>query len=178
MFTSNLAAKTLQNGGVVVIRTDTLYGILACTENKEAVEKVYSLKQRDPQKECIVLIATAHDAPSHHAMLETYSAHAVQPTTVIIPATTEPSWVTRGGNTVAYRVISEGALHEILTMTGPLIAPSANPESLPPAATIEQAQQYFGDQVDLYVDGGEVPAIVHASQIIHIKPNGDIEHIR
>jgi len=46
------------------------------------------------------------------------------------------------------------ALQHLLAESGPLIAPSANPEGEPPAATIEDARNYFGDQVDLYLDGG------------------------
>jgi Putative translation factor (SUA5) len=39
---------------------------------------------------------------------------------------------------------------------GPLVAPSANPEGLPPARDVKEAMEYFGDKVDLYVRGARL----------------------
>ena len=45
---------------------------------------------------------------------------------------------------------------EILKQTGPLIAPSTNPQGFPPAKNIEEAKKYFGDKIDFYMDEGEL----------------------
>jgi L-threonylcarbamoyladenylate synthase len=39
-------------------------------------------------------------------------------------------------------------------LAGPLVEPSANPEGLPPAETVDEARKYFGESADFYVDGG------------------------
>lgn len=169
---------TLLSGGVVVIRTDTIYGIIARASDKQAVEKVYAIKQRDPSKQCIVLLADATSAPAHADLIQHYSETEKIPTSVIVPASSEPEWIVRGGDSVAYRVVRNELLKQVVEQVGPVIAPSANPESKPPAKNIAEAKAYFGDTVDLYVDGGEVPRTVHASQIVRVKPDGTVDHLR
>jgi L-threonylcarbamoyladenylate synthase len=166
------------SGGVVVIRTDTIYGIIARAADEQAVEKVYQLKQRDPSKQCIVLIADALSVPTHASLIQHYSETEKIPTSIVVPVSDEPEWILRGGNSVAYRVVRNELLKQVIAQVGPIIAPSANPESKPPAKNIVEAKKYFGDSVDLYVDGGEVPRTVHASQIIRIASDGNLEHLR
>jgi L-threonylcarbamoyladenylate synthase len=59
----------------------------------------------------------------------------------------------RGNNTLAFRLPKKPDLIALLKKTGPLVAPSANPEGLIPATTIKAAKEYFGDQVDFYASG-------------------------
>ncbi len=49
---------------------------------------------------------------------------------------------------------ADKALHTFLKKTGPLVAPSANLQGVPPAETIAQAKKYFGNTVDFYLAGG------------------------
>lgn len=170
--------QTLQEGGIVVIRTDTIYGIIASAANEKAVEKVYTVKEREPSKQCIVLIADASAVPAHAELIRHYSETENIPTSVVVPASDEPEWIVRGGDSVAYRVVRNALLKEVIERVGPVIAPSANPESKQPAKNITEAKKYFGDEVDLYVDGGEVPRTIHASQIIRVKPDGTVDHLR
>ncbi len=58
-------------------------------------------------------------------------------------------------NTLAFRMPDNPQLQHLLSQTGPLVAPSANPQGLMPATTIEEAKAYFGESVDFYVDGGK-----------------------
>ena len=57
-------ALALSQGNLVVMRTDTIYGILALASSPKAVEKLYSAKQRDINKPCILLVADALDIPT------------------------------------------------------------------------------------------------------------------
>ncbi len=66
-------------------------------------------------------------------------------------------------------------LIELLKETGPLVAPSANPQGKPPAKTIDEAQAYFGDSVDHYEDAGVVEG--EPSTIISFQ-NGEMTVIR
>ena len=81
----------------------------------------------------------------------------------------------RGKNAVAFRLPADVALRRFLKKTGPLIAPSANFESEPPAKTIKETQKYFGDKIDFYIDGGKLKS--KPSTLISIK-NDKIHVIR
>lgn len=174
----NEITNALANGGIAVVRTDTIYGIIARASKKKAVEKVYEVKHRDPTKQCIVLIAGSGAIREHSALIAKYSSPDQPPTSIVLPKTNEHEWVLRGGNTVAYRVVRDEFLKKVVQAVGPVIAPSANPEGLPPARTIEEAKAYFGDTVDVYIDGGEVPEDTQPSRIIEVSTNGTVKVMR
>lgn len=169
----------IKRGGVAVIRTDTLYGIVASADNKHAVQKVYDIKRRDPKKSCIILIASPEEAYGHTDEL----AHDVEryhetPTSFLIDSPNAPEWLLRANTELAYRVPADETLRELLALTGPLIAPSANPEGLPPARTIAEAKAYFGADVDVYIDDGEVPADTPPSRLLRVASDGSLERLR
>lgn len=176
--TANLV-ETLRAGGVAVLRTDTLYGIVASADSAEAVERVYRIKGRDPHKSCIVLLDTPSSSYGHSQELSfDIAKYADRPTSFLIAAEDAPQHLLRENSDIAYRVPQVPALLSLLSKTGPLIAPSANPESLPPARTVQQAIDYFGDQVDIYVDGGEVPESTPPSRVMRVRKDGTIERLR
>lgn len=168
----------LANGGIAVVRTDTIYGVIARASKKRAVEKVYEVKKRRPSKQCIVLIPGSGSVREHSATIARFSSPDQPPTSIVVPKTDEHEWVLRGGKTIAYRVVRDEFLKKVVQAVGPVIAPSANPEGLPPARTIAEAKAYFGDAVDVYIDGGEVPDSVQPSRIIEVKLGGSIITIR
>lgn len=148
----------IADGGVAIIRTDTLYGIVAAADNHAAVERVYQLKQRTPTKSPIILIADSaqlYDVPPP-AATTTLAQSWPGVYSFILPSSAAPAWITRGNGSVAYRLPADQGLQALIRQTGRLIAPSANPEGLPPAMSIDQAVSYFGHLVDLYVDGNTV----------------------
>lgn len=172
-------ADILNAGGVGVLRTDTLYGIVANADNKSAVQRVYELKGRDETKSPIVLISSSDqlfDQPD-----ETLKAYVDSvwpgPVSIIFPSTKAPLWIRRGNDSVACRLPDDADLQNLVTATGPLIAPSANPEGQAPAMDITEAQDYFGDSVDFYVDGGRV-IDASPSQLIRVHIDGTIERLR
>ena len=152
------AAAVLLRDGVVVLRTDTIYGVVARAADERAVQRVYDIKGRTPTKSPIVLIDSYAD------MFDAYNAQTHEildrywpgPVSIIVPATNAPDWITRGNASVAYRMPAQDKLRKLIQKTGPLIAPSANPEGQSPAMNITEAQNYFGEKIDTYIDGGEV----------------------
>lgn len=160
------------------MRTDTIYGLLARANDEAAVEKIYRLKNRAADKQCIVLIASASDVPRYGMSIEQYSLGEKLPTSVVVPASDEPAWLLRGGKDIAYRIVRSDFLRAVIEQTGPLVAPSANPEGRPPARSVAEAQNYFGDKVDMYVDGGTVPRTIHPSRIIRLNKDGSLETLR
>jgi L-threonylcarbamoyladenylate synthase len=60
------------------------------------------------------------------------------------------------GGTLAFRFPKKEDLIELIKETGPIVAPSANSEGAVPAKNLDEARKYFGDEVDFYIDGGEI----------------------
>ena len=168
----------LKNGGVAVIRTDTIYGIVGRADNQAAVERVYRIKGRAPEKSPIILISEPSDMFDMYdpSLLDTLRAYWPGPNSIILPSQSGPSWITRGNASIAYRLPADAPLQELIRTVGPLAAPSANPEGLPPAETIDQAKQYFGDAVDYYCDGGTVTNL--ASSSLFRYGDGDLTQLR
>ena len=150
--------ELISRGGIAVLRTDTLYGIVALASNAAAVSRVYQVKNRTPSKPPIVLISNYDQMFNKPSSSHLEFLNKVWPgsNSVIIPSPDAPDWIGRGTRTVAYRMPDHPALLALINQTGPLIAPSANPEGFEPAATIDDARLYFGDLVDLYIDSGVV----------------------
>jgi L-threonylcarbamoyladenylate synthase len=154
-------AEILKKGGIGVIPTDTLYGIVACALHEQAVTRVYELKGRTPTKPCIILIPSVANLSAFGIFLtqereKILSQYWPGPVSVILPCGTDvPEYLHRGTFTLAFRLPDDPQLLRFLEESGPLIAPSANPEGLPPATTTEEAKKYFGDNVDFYIDGGK-----------------------
>jgi L-threonylcarbamoyladenylate synthase len=168
----------LKKGGIGVIRTDTLYGIIASAGNEAAVERVFATKGRNSDKSPIVMIGSTDqlfdqvDESVLHLLKDFWPGK----NSVILPSHAAPDWITRGNQSVAYRLPDNKALCEFIMQTGPIIAPSANPQGLQPAMTIKQAEKYFGDKVDFYVDGGAV-ADNTPSWLLKFGPSG-VERLR
>lgn len=163
--------KLLKNGGTVVMPCDTIYGICASALNKNSVERVYNIKSRNLNKPCIVLVSSADGIIDNFLLEKSMLIKAKNywpgPVSIVIDYNSSQfDYLHRGSGSIAFRVPGVKALRELLKQTGPLIAPSANPENSPPATTIQEAYQYFGDKVDYYLDGGTMAG--KPSRIIHI----------
>ena len=153
------AKKVLKNGGVIVAPTDTLYGILACAEDKKAVERIYKIKGRDEGKPFIVLITSEKDLDKfnmEHSQI--LSNMRMLPKVSMIMPCSEKKWIYlhRGTKSLAFRLISprNKHLYGLIRSVGPLVAPSANPQGLEPAYAIKDAKNYFGGNIDLYINSG------------------------
>lgn len=172
--------EMLQSGAVGVLRTDTLYGIVASAANEAAVERLYKIKNRDPKKSPIVLIADQSQMfePAPAGLTDVLAELWPGPNSVIIPSTQAPAWITRGNGSVAYRQPDNPRLLRLLQAVGPLAAPSANPEGQPPAKSWGEAQGYFGDTVDFYVDGGVVMDNTPSKLYSYLAETGDLEQVR
>jgi len=169
----------LLKGGIGILRTDTIYGVVCCADNKTAVNRLFAAKGRDDGKSPIVLIAgqdQMFDMPSPQEQIELDKVWPGK-VSIIINSVKAPSWITRGNGSVAYRLPADDNLRKLLEKTGPLIAPSANPQGVIPATTIDEAKDYFGETVDFYIDEGEVNDNT-PSQLLRLDPDGIVERLR
>ena len=176
--------ETLRNGGVVVMPTDTIYGIVGRAEDMDTVERIYKIKKRNREKPCIILFSDIEDlkkfsveiTKEQEKILKEFFPASV-PTSVILDCTDDKFvYLHRTTNTLAFRLPNSLELQNLIKQTGPLLAPSANTEGLPPSVNINEAKNYFGDSVDLYVDGGEI--VGRASKIIKMNTDDSVTTIR
>ena len=157
----NIAA-IISSGGVGVLPTDTLYGLVGSALNPDVVDRIYELKRRDPKKPLIVLISDIASLEQFGVLLSDQLAKQLEsywpgPYSIILPTIDDQfEYLSRGKDTIAFRLPQKQELIDLITITGPLVAPSANVEGLPPATTIESARRYFGTDIDFYVDDGEL----------------------
>lgn len=183
--------KTIRGGGVVVMPTDTIYGIVGQALNADTVERIYKVRQRAPEKPCIILIGDKNElnkfsinlSPEQENEISKYwSFDKTQdfkpgPVSIIFECSDKSlEYLHRGTESLAFRLPSDQNLQNLLKETGPLIAPSANPEGLTPAKDIKEARSYFSDAVDLYIDGGEISG--KASKVIKLHNDGSVSILR
>ena len=174
--------EKLTRGGVIVMPTDTIYGVVAQALVSSAVDRIYVIKGRDEHKPFIILLSDMHDLAQFGIVPTSAQEKVVSgvwpgPVSIILPCTDSRfSYLTRGGETLAFRVPADESLRNILKEVGPLVAPSANPQGFPPAKTIEEARSYFGSRVDGYVNGGLREG--KASRVISLREDGFITQLR
>lgn len=160
----------LKSGKIGVIPTDTVYGIVSSAFNKKSVAKLYSIKKRDLKKPMIILISSLKDLDLFGAKIEKEIAKKYWPgkVSIITPCASKKfEYLSRKEKSLAFRLPDDKFLAALIKVSGPLVAPSANPEGKKPAETIERAIDYFGNKADLYVDFGKLKS--KPSKIISIK---------
>lgn len=185
MITNNLLDTTvieaLRADKLVVAPTDTIYGLLTRADSPRAVDELYRVRRRDRTKSCIILLGSTNDIPEITADQQRIydQLYCERPTTIVVRVGPDvmPHLV-RTDATLAFRVVPSGtALSELIQCVGPLLAPSANLAGQPPATTINEAITYFGDQVAVYVDGGEIKGAM-PSRIIKFTDDGQVITLR
>ena len=172
---------TLKQGGIGIIPTDTLYGLVGSALNKQTVERIYKLRKRPQVKPCIILISKPDDLKLFGISLDNFTKSFLKknwpnPLSVILPCSNSKfEYLHRSGKTLAFRMPNDQKLLGLLNQTGPLVAPSANFEGEKPAQTIKEAKKYFGDQVDFYEDGGKLTGL--PSTLVSIE-DGQVKVLR
>lgn len=161
------AVELLSQGKIGVLPTDTVYGVVAQAANQESVARLYALKKREQKPGTIIAASTEQLVALgfKQRYLTAVQQFWPNPISVVVPSDT--AYLHIGKYAVAVRIPKNEGIQKMLQQTGPLLTSSANQPGEPPATTIAEAQGYFGEQVDFYVDGGKIPN-KHASTIIRI----------
>ena len=154
------AGSYVRDGRILVVPTDTVYGIGCAADNPEAVAAVLAAKGRGRQMPPPVLVASVDaidllcvDVPDAARTL----ARAFWPggLTLILRARPDLGWdLGETGGTIGVRMPAQEALLALLTDVGPMAVTSANLTGQPPATSVEAAIGYFGARVGAYLDGG------------------------
>ncbi|CAG5076974.1 L-threonylcarbamoyladenylate synthase [Parvicella tangerina] len=183
MFDKRAVVNVLKSGGVILYNTDTIPGLGCDATNKDAVEKIYAIKERPAEKSLILLV-------SNDGMLQRYVERvpdvawdiidfAEKPTTIIYPkAKNLAANLVADDGSIGIRMIKKGPLNELIEAFGrPLVSTSANLSGAPGATSLSEIVPEITSKVDLIVD---LPTQKRnqASTIIKIELNGEFKIIR
>ena len=166
------AIAALQSGNVIVFPTETVYGLGADALNHDAVEKVFQLKGRNPENPIPIIVA---DQTMLGGLIEKIPPLAEKlidhfwpgPLTLVLQARDDtPKHLLNSRRGVGVRISSHPIATKLVREFGrPLTATSANPSGKQAAPTIEQAENYFSGTIDVFVDGGKLPARIGSSVV-------------
>ncbi|MFW6174716.1 MAG: L-threonylcarbamoyladenylate synthase [Chloroflexota bacterium] len=154
------AAAVIRRGGLVAFPTDTFYGLGADPFNREAVERLFRAKGRQPDQAVPLLLASdneltqvAMEVPEEaRALAEKFWPGAL--TLVLRKVERLPAIVTGGSDTVGVRVPDHRLPRALARAAGvPVTGTSANRSGFPPVKTAEEAQGQLGSSVDFYMQG-------------------------
>ncbi|MCS7163508.1 MAG: L-threonylcarbamoyladenylate synthase [Thermodesulfovibrio sp.] len=168
--------KILENGGVIIYPTETLYGIGVKYDNKKALKRVFDIKKRPEEKSFPLIVNLQHlelivdFIPSlAKKFMEKYWPG---PLTLLLPAKKNLSKRITKDNKVAVRMPGESfALKLIQASKFPITATSANISGYPASDCIEDAIKYFKDSdIDLLIDGGKLPGIPSTIVDVTVEP--------
>jgi len=181
-----LAKVSLGRNELVVLPTDTVYGIGCDAFSAKGVEALLAAKGRGPQSPPPVLIPNLNTL---QALAETVPDVALRlagtfwpgALTMILRAQPSLNWnlgETKG--TVALRMPDHKIALALLEEVGPMAVSSANLTGQPAAVTCAQAEAYLGDSVQVYLDGGNSPkgeasTILDLTDIVDTYVDGKLE---
>lgn len=157
------AVDELRAGGVVVVPTDTVYGIAADAFNLLATGRIFALKRRPRSLPLPVLVsrprqAWALAASVPQAATDLAAEYWPGALTLIVPQTPDLPWdLGRSAGKIALRMPMHQGLLSLLESVGPVAATSANVSGEPTPRTVAEIYARLGDGVGVYVDGGEAP---------------------
>lgn len=152
--------EAIRSGGVIVIPTDTVYGLACLPAVPAAVARIFELKGRPDDKPLPVLahgIGPLKDVAAFDDRAEELGRRFWPgPVTLVVPRAAGFTHDLGGhdSSSVAVRVPQNEVALELLRATGPLAVTSANRSGQRPVSTVGEAEAIFGSEVAAYVDGG------------------------
>lgn len=190
-----LAAQIINAGGVIVVPTDTVYGVACDPFNEKAVAKIYELKRRPRTKALQILMRSVDDLeklglylpspldilgkkflPGGYSPIARAKKGSIASRLATLCKTSETDAQNDTQNdaqteaTQGVRVPDCPELMQILRVTGPLAASSANRSGHESADSVEEAVAAFGDEIPLYLNAGPTRSHV-ASTVVGADPN-------
>lgn len=178
------ALTVLKSGGLILYPTDTVWGIGCDSGNAAAVQKIYSLKQRDDSKALICLVNNYSMLERHidnvPKMAYTILDIADKPTTVIYDA---PAGVAENlvasDNTLAIRIVNHEFCKKIIRYLGrPIVSTSANVAGKPTPKSFKDIDEGILNGVDYVVNLQQEKGGTKPSTIIKLSNNSGIKIIR
>ena len=157
------AIDALKRGEVIVFPTETFYGLGADAFDDAAVERIVSLKGRNPENPIPIIVA---DREMLNSVVTDISPVARRlmgrfwpgPLTLVLPAKKNlPAPLLNRDGGVGVRISSHPLATRLARELGrPITATSANVSGKEPARTVEEAMSYFSGRLEIFLDGGRL----------------------
>jgi len=179
------AARVLEQGGLVAVPTETVYGLAARADNAQAVAKIYAAKGRPDFNPLIVHVPGLEQAERladfPKAALEMAEREWPGPLTLVLPRKNDASLapaVTAGLPTVAIRVPNHPVMRALLKAVNfPLAAPSANRSGFISPTSAAHVLTSLDGRIDMVLDGGVTQSGVE-STIAALRADGSWDELR
>jgi len=175
---TNETVRVLQNGGVVLIATDTVYGLAALPNDEKAVEKIYSLKSRPMNMFLPIMAANMSDLEAigldiNGRAKKLFESDLVPGAVTFVLGfkddSLKPSWL-KSRDEIATRIPDNALLLAVLEKTGPLLVTSANKHGKPVTqAKVKDILEELNGTPDLVIEDGEGKEV--PSTIINCRHN-------
>ena len=168
------AVEALERGGVVIIPTDTVYGLAASANSPDAIERIFEIKGRPSDKALQLLVAGEEwlerlGRPSAEARTLA-RRYWPGPLTIVIEAGRDVPAAVGGSGTVGLRVPAHPVALEILDRVGVVAATSANRSGYSTPHDVPSIRLLFGEEIDVYVDAGRIEG--RASTVVDLTRSG------
>ncbi len=178
------AKVTLQEGGVIIYPTDTIWGIGCKISDKEAVNRIYDIKGRKATKKCIVLVASEIQLERYFDEIPEQAWQLIEcsdnPLTLILEGGKFPDYLLAKDGTIAVRIVKDPFCQSlILQLKEPIVSTSANFSGDKNPSSFQGISEELKEKVDYVVDFKRT--LVQRSKpssIIKLMKNGDITIIR
>ena len=180
----NKSLVSLCQGKNIIYPTDTVWGLGCDATDKNAVEKIFKIKQRSESKSLIILVDSCE-------MLLNYVDVIPEKVSCILTGSSKPTTVIYSNpkglaenviaddNTIAIRIVNEGFAHELIQQFGkPIVSTSANISGEPSPKSFEEINPALLDSVDYIVNLPLENKNGIASQIVKVHNDGKIEFLR
>ena len=155
------ATLALRRGGIVAYPTETFYGLGVDALNPKAVEKLFAIKGRPPEKPVTLIIKDRAELKNITSKISRQATLLMDrywpgPLTLVLKASKKiPSLITAFTCTIGVRVSSDPTAQKLAFEFGsPITATSANPSGKPPAKDAASCVEYFNNNVDVVIDNG------------------------
>lgn len=160
--------RTLENHGVILLPTETVYGLVCRFEDKIAEEKIYQLKHRPQEKRLSIFTDDISKLADYGAELtplaqELAAAYCPGAITIIVP---------RAESSLGFRIPDHDFVLKLLKKVDfPLSSTSANRSGLPNVLDVNEALTELDGEVDIVIDGGKIPPDSLASTVVDAGGN-------
>ena len=178
------ALRVLNEKGTIIYPTDTIWGLGCDATNAEAVEKIYTIKNRPDSKSLIILVNGMEMLHKYilavPETIDKFLGTATRPTTVIYnhPSGLAPN-VVASDDTVAIRVVQNDFCQTLIREFGkPIVSTSANLSGYPAPASFDEIDPLLLKKADYIVNLPAIETRKTASQIIRLNNRGEIEFLR
>lgn len=167
--------EILNAGGLIVFPTDTIYGLASKFDNLSAIQRIYTVKDRDQTKALAVLVGNISQVeevsdeipPIAKRLMEKFWPGAL---TIVLQKSNKIVTPLSQDNSIGIRIPDDQFVRLLSENTGPLATTSANISGLPSTTNVSEVLAQLRDLVDLIIDGGESPGGV-ASTVVDCRKN-------